>query len=435
MKKLIHSILGITLTLLISGCDVNELDTPSSQPQIDQGLPSVDAEHIRMITTMSSVALEWKNITIPSSYGYYVYRANLNTDSQRLQRVAKIKNKFTSHYLDTDLEPDTQYLYAISTRGIDNTESSASQSVETQTKPRFKSVSFIAATSNLPRQVKILWRPHTNKSVEKYILERSITSKEEFRKIKTIRARLKVEYIDTDLKDNTTYAYRIKAITYDRIKSSPSEIVTATTKALPSGTSSIQATMNLPKKIILTWEAPEDTSDLTKYIIYSSNSETGQFTELKALSINDKTEFIHEIDSDDKVKYYKITTVDKDKLESTIKIAPTMGKTLNVPAQPEITLAMIEGNKIVLNWRPTDNRAVAYNIHKIIRKNLLSYTTESILNITDVRFEDMDILRGTTYDYRIEAIDLNGLVSQKTPSTRLTIPRSMDIDNATSPTE
>ena len=422
MKKLIQSILLVASIILISGCTTNNLSVPTSKPKIDENLPTIDSTTIKMIPDMQSIALEWKGESIPQTKGYYIYRANLQVDGQKLTRVAHIDNKYVSHYLDDNLEPNTQYTYSISTKGVNGTESRASQSDVIQTKPRFESVSFLTAINQLPKQIKILWRPHSNQRVSKYIIEKSTIKTAKWRKIATVRQRLQVEYIDDNLKDNTEYSYRIKAVTFDGIESQPSAIVTAVTKPLPKPVSNISATMDLARQIRLSWIPLEDVSDIAFYQIYSSNNKITFFQTLAQAAPTDDT-YIDTLNTDGKVRYYKIVTVDKDELESTRDVEPTLGQTLDAPAKPIITLAQIKGEEAILNWIPNDNRTVAYNIYKTTQENLFSGKEIAIKNITDVRFEDKDIVRGITYKYSIQSIDENGLTSKKTLPATLVMPK------------
>ena len=434
MKKLILNIWLIILITLINGCSVNNLDTPSSKPKIDETLPVVEAKSIKTISDISSIALEWKNITQSSKvYGYNIYRANLNKDGHKLKRIIKLKSKYASHYLDGNLQPNTRYLYAISTRGAKRVESIASESIIVRTKPRMKSVSLITSISKLPRQIKILWRPHPNKRIAKYIIERSTQGSSRFRKIKTIKQRLQVEYLDTGLMDNTQYSYRIKVVTFDGIKSLASEITTARTKALPTNVTNIKASTNLPKMIKISWDQPQKIKDIVSYKIYVSKREDDKYYDLiGTVLVGNKTIFTHNIEYDGVQRFYKITTTDKDRLESTKKVAPVIGRTLNTPALPVVTLAMIKDNMVVLNWEAGDKRTVAYNVFKTAKKNFISRKTKKILDITTARFEDKDITRGVTYDYRLEAIDKYGLRSEKTHAITLTIPKLENTKNASS---
>ena len=413
MRKLIKTLLLIALMIWMSGCESLNLDTPkSAKPKIDNTLPTVSKSTIKSIPSITEVALEWKGTSKANTYGYFIYRSNLQKDGEELSRIATIKNRYSSHYVDQDLKPATQYLYAISVIGKDGTESKPSQSFEIQTLPIYDSVSLIKAKSDLPRQVRIEWRPHTNYAVNQYIIERSSIGHVEWDKITTIKGRLNPEYIDMELEDNVVYSYRIKSVTHDGIESHYSDVVKATTKSLPRAVTNIEATNNQPRKIIVTWQ-PSEQEDIVGYNIYYSNSSDGSFDKIdKAPKEADTFEDV--INEDNKKRFYKITTVDKDDLETDIKLLPVaMGVTLNAPIQPTVKLAQIKGEEVILNWEKGDDRTVGYNIYKTIKEGFFKKSTKVFKNIQDIRYVDRDIVRGVDYSYEIEAFDENGLVSPK----------------------
>lgn len=419
MIKSVKVILLAALIIVTSGCQ-NEISTPV-KPKIDENLPMVSSQSIKSIPDINAIALEWKAIDIPQAQGYYIIRANMQKDG-KFKRVAMLKNKYTTHYLDKDLDANSKYGYKISVYTKNGFESRASNSVNIFTLPNLKSVSLIQTISNLPRQIKILWRPHTNPRVSKYIIERTSPSEPKWKKIATVDNRYNVEYIDAELGDNKIFTYRIKSVTFDDIVSEPSQMSTATTKALPDQIKALEATTALPKKIQLSWVKSE-TKDVVSYNIYRSNSATGSFTKIAKAPI-EHNRYDDVISEDGKIYFYKITTVDKDNLESKIEdISPTMGSTLNVPKMPHITLAQIQGNKMILNWEPGDDRTISYNIYKVTKESWSSSKEELIPNISELRYEDSNVVRGVEYKYSIQAIDKNGLLSAKTQEVTAKLPK------------
>jgi len=437
MKKLIQNILLITSIILISGCDNTNLRLPTNEPIIDENLPVIDHANVKIMPDMAAMALEWKATPTQDVIGYYIYRSELLKDGQSLVKIATINNKYTSHYLDDNLLPDTKYLYAFSSINQHGHESQASIPVLANTSPRFSSVSFLTAVNELPRQIKVLWRPHSNQRVQEYIIQRSNTDSAKWKNIKTIDSRLKVEHIDKGLADDAFFSYRIVSVTFDGIKSKPSDIVKARTKVLPLNITNLTATLEEPKKITLTWDILEDISDVAYYNIHAASSEGGYFHQIVKAKANTNT-YEHAIQEDGLIKFYKITTVDKDKLESLKPKDAAIGRTLDSPASPVITLAQIQNDTVILNWESSDDRAVSFNIYKSINTGYFSKDTTKIDTVKTKRFEDKDIVRGVTYDYSFEAIDKFGLVSKRTPPTSLSItklakiPTQEETPNATS---
>lgn len=407
---------------LIVGCSPQEKLNVSQKPKIDESLPVLDSTKIRMIPGMKSIALEWLGTSQENTEGYHIYRSQIQKDGQKFVRVASLKDRYARHYLDKELQPETEYVYSISVIGKNGLESHPSQSTPVRTLPLFESVSFVAAQDTLPRKVRIVWRPHDNQAVKNYIVEKNTPSQSKWEEVATVEHRLNAEYIDKDLKDQEVYSYRIKAVTFDGIVSKPSIIVKATTKPLPYAPTNIKASTNEPRKIIVRWDESLQ-EDKVAYNVYVSNSADGSFQKIKKTKRDDNT-FVHKINSDNTSKFYKITTVDKDDLESDVKLQPVvMGRTLAAPSQPIITLAQINRNKVILNWSKGDDRAVSYNIYKTIKHNFFKSDTKVIKNVTDLRFEDDDIVNGVEYKYAIQAVDEYSLVSNKTLSTSLSMPK------------
>ncbi|MEA2049320.1 MAG: hypothetical protein U9O56_01105 [Campylobacterota bacterium] len=419
MKKLTTSILLASSLLVFNGCK-KDIDVPT-KPSIDINIPVVDSSTIKYISDYKSIALEWKNVTNSNIRGYYIYRANMQHDGNKFKRVATLKNKYQTHYLDKGLESNSKYSYGVSVIGQNGTESTPSRSIIANTLPNFKSVSLITAINQLPRQVKILWRPHTSPRVSSYILERTSPTTSKWEKIAEIKDRYNVEYIDNNLGDNEIYMYRIRAVTFDGIISNFSDTITGTTKSLPSKINKLSATKDLPQTIQLSW-TKSPTKDVIYYNIYRSSSVDGSFSKIAKARV-EHNRFDDKIQEDDKIYFYKITTVDKDNLESDIKTtSPIMGSTLSKPKMPRITLAQIQGNKIILNWENSDDRAKTYNIYKTTKDGWNSSEAKLIPNVSGLRFEDNDIVRGVNYQYSIEAVDIHGIKSLKTEEVSQKLP-------------
>lgn len=425
MKNLIKLTSLAALILLISGCDQNNLNTPKA-PLIDDTIEVVDSASIRSIADINAIAFEWRKVDDPRVVGYNFYRANMQKDGTKLKLVDTVENRYATHYVDEDLEPNTQYVYKISAATDGKAESRTTNDYIVTTLPRMESVTFIQAISNLPRQIKIIWRPHTNERVEQYRVERSTPETSEWEKIATVDGRLQAEYIDLDLDDNVIYNYRIISQTFDNLNSLPSEIVKAQTKPLPEGILGLKATNDLPRKIVLNWQ-PSDSSDVIKYNIYRSTDDNSGFDKIKSVSAQ-TLQFEDFVNEDGKVYFYKISSIDNDNLESNLNINSVMGATLAKLNKPIITLAQIQGEKAILNWQPGDKRAVSYIVHKTQKENFFKSKTMKFEGINALRYEDKDIVRGVEYSYAIQSVDEFGIVSDITNKTELVLPKLKELN-------
>jgi fibronectin type 3 domain-containing protein len=411
---------------LISGCSTKNGLLNPDEPKIDETLEVVSSESVRSISGIKSIAFEWQKVDDIRVNGYNLYRANTSNEGGKLKQVKLIKNRYSTHFVDEDLEPNTKYVYAFSSNGKNDYESKPTKAITISTLDRPEGVSFIQAISNLPKQIKILWRPHTSLNISYYKVQRSTPQTAEWDNLETLKGRLQSEYIDEDLKDNVVYLYRVIAYTFDDVPTYASKIVQAQTKPLPQGVQNLSASNNLPRKIVLKWQ-PSPNDDIIGHNIYRNDSANGSFDLMKAVS---KDTLSHEdfINKDGEIYFYKVTAVDIDNLESSIHKNAVMGSTLEKLNKPILTLAQIQGQKAILNWQKGDSRAVSFNVYKRIKQSTFSSKEEKFTNITDLRFEDNDIVRGVEYNYSIESVDQNGIVSEKTNDTLLVLPKLQGVN-------
>ena len=405
MKQYILPTLAATL-ILFSAC-AKQPQAPA-EPVVDPTLPKVSINgHIE---SMTGIAFEWKPLTDTRVKGYYVYRNNPGSEDEKLNRIDTVEGRYVSHYTDNDLKPNTTYVYRFSSFNEKMQESDASKTFRVTTKPVIASVSFFDSIGNLPRMAKLIWRPHDNPSVKEYILERQVLEKAEWEQIATIENRLQAEYIDGDLDDNRVYKYRLRAVTYDGIESTPSDIAKVNTKPLPKMVQELFATTKEPRKILLGWTANTE-KDLDFYNIYRSTSGDGGYDYYVKLN---ETNFVDEINEDGQNYYYKVTAVDTDGLESLMQSNPVHGSTLAKPRTPSFIDAIVKNNTAVLRWKNNDPRTQNYTIIKTTQEGWLNTTTQEITGISDTRYTVKDLLPDTKYKFQVMSVDFNNINSEPT---------------------
>lgn len=413
MIKLMKSTSLIALILLFSACSL----TSPSTPKVDNTIPTVNYSSIRSISDITSIGFEWQRVEDQRVVGYNFYRTDLQNGENTLKLIASIDSRYTTHYVDKNLEPKTKYAYQISARLENGSESVTTDAYMAETLPRIVPVQGAQAISNLPRKVKLLWQPHPDSRVAYYRVEKYNTTLGEWIFLATINQRLSAEYIETGLNDNTKYQYRVKAFTFDDVESAPTKTLTATTKPIPNSPTNVKASNNIPRKIFITWSASTN-QDVTRYNIYRSIYSSFGFSKLT--NVNSTTfEYTDSIDDDGRTYYYKVIAVDKDNLESTDSIASTKGLSLTKPIKPTITLAQIQPEGVLLNWQAGDNRAVSYNVVKRTKQNFFQYDTVIFKNITTTSFSDSNIASGGEYKYSVQAIDEFGLISENSDEKTL----------------
>ena len=216
------TLLGLLLTTWMTGCST-QTGLNQRSPKVNANIPVIPP--LRWIGDITAIALEWDPNHNPSIAGYHIYRRLKSDDNNSYKRIASIHDRFTSHYIDLHLPQETKYLYMISAFDHIGSESRPSKSASTITRPTLKSVAYFDSLNKLPRKAKLIWRPHNNGRVDGYILERKTPAAKEWKELTRLEHRLSAEYIDNKLDDNQVYLYRLRALTFDKIQSTPSDIV------------------------------------------------------------------------------------------------------------------------------------------------------------------------------------------------------------------
>jgi len=414
MKKLHIAILTLFL-ILFSGCStsLNKVDTAKINPALQA------PKNIKTLSTMDSVGFEWGLVDDLSVDGFNIYRSSPDEQNKDYLRVGTVKDRYSTHYLDEGLQPNSQYFYQIASYDKSGNESQSSEIIKVKTEP-FDAIPFVEAISNYPRKVKIIWRPYPNPRVKEYIIERSDLGSTKWREVGTVKGRLNVEYIDDGLKDNTPYQYRVIAQTYNGLKSPPSKAVEAITKPLPQVVQDIKATKDLPKRIDISW-SPISNKDIDHYIVYRSEKSDGSFTDIMKTK---DTKYTDPISKDGQEFFYKITAVDTVGLESPMPTYPTLGASLGLPSTPVITSATIENKKVVIRWSTRDDRAKSFIVTRT-SGSWYKKEQQSFDGINGNVFIDENVIPGIEYSYTVSSVDAYGIVSEPTKNAVLLLPENL----------
>ena len=273
----------------------------------------------------------------------------------------------------------------------------------------------------MPRSAKIIWRPHTNQKVEKYSVQRRTLESKDWTNVATVKGRLNAEYIDKKLKDEFTYIYRVRSITFDDLTSNPSQEVNVITKALPNELINIQATTDLAKKIEITWEKAT-IIDFSHFNIYRSSGVAGTY---KLIAKRSKNFYLDTIEKDAKQYFYRVSTIDKDGLESIHDNYSMQGTTIVKPKAPSVVEAKLVDGIIKISWHNSDSRVVSYIVQKKAKKNLFESTIEDFQNIKGTEFIDPEIQVDTAYYYKIYGVDKSGVISNPSIEVEIKTPKEL----------
>ncbi len=221
---------------------------------------------------------------------------------------------------------------------------------------------------------------------------------------------IQAEYIDMNLDDNRVYKYRLRAVTYENIESTPSDMVKVVTKPLPKVVNELTATTDEPRKITLNWRKSNE-KDLDFYNIYRSASGEGSYDYYVKLN---ETSFVDELEEDGKNYFYKVTSVDKDGLESLKQTNPAHGSSISKPQTPTFIDAIVKNGQAILRWKNNDPRTKSYTIIKTTKESWISSTSQEITGIKGTSLTVKDLVPNTQYRFQIMALDKDSVASVPT---------------------
>jgi fibronectin type 3 domain-containing protein len=310
---------------LLTGC-VPQPKIPSDL-KVDNKLkppPRLDA-----MSDRTAIGLEWEGVDDYNVAGYIVYRGD---SSAPLTRVGGSHNRFSNHFLDdNDIKQGRQYIYAVSYYTKDGRESAKSAAIGASALPMPEPISWLASGNILPRKAKVIFRPHNNERISGYIVERRDSKRGEWRIAGKLQGRLHAEFIDDGLADGAEYEYRIVSVTFDGLKSRPSEAIITATKQLPPTVTGLSATTKLKGKIDIKWNRLKEDGGGT-YRVYASDSPDGSFSQIA--EVKPRNSVSETIASEGATRFYKVTFVDPDGLESRLQQKAVRGAT-PPPPQPK----------------------------------------------------------------------------------------------------
>jgi len=195
---------------------------------IDTSLPRVSG--IKSITDRDSVGFEWKSLSnYPNVRGINIYRALAKRGfRQSFEKIASIANRFSTHFVDTTVQPGKVYFYTFTTfAGF--SESANSNIVKVKTKPPYKAVKFIEAKLVDRGVVKLLWVPHSDITIREYVIQRKCRDNR-WHYLTTVKGRLYPEYVDTTAPRGYICHYRLFARDASKLNSFVSKVLSVEVK-------------------------------------------------------------------------------------------------------------------------------------------------------------------------------------------------------------
>ena len=239
-------------------------------------------------------------------------------------------------------------------------------------------------------------------------------------------------FTDTGLTNGTTYYYTVKAVNSVGTSSASNEAnatPTAVTATVPTAPQSLTATGG-NKSVQLSWSAPSSNggSPITGYNVYRGTSAGGEGSTAVGAVNGTTTSFTDLTVTNGTTYFYTVKAVNAVGTSQPSNEANATPQA-SVPGQPTGLVASAGDAKVVLSWTVPNSDGgspiTGYNVYRSTTpggEGSTPYTTA-----TSSSFTDTAVTNGTTYYYKVAAVNTVGTGPQSgeanaTPQPAATVP-------------
>src|SRR3989454_401919 len=220
-------------------------------------------------------------------------------------------------------------------------------------------------------------------------------------------------YSDTGLAAGTTYTYRVSAINSVGT-GSPSNSASATTLAVaPSPPTGLAATAVSSSQISLSWAAPNNGgSAIAGYKIERSADGGSTWATLVANTGSTATTYPDTGLAHTTTYTYRVSGINSIGTSSASSTASATTLAVAPPSPTGLAATTVSSSQINLSWTaPADNGGSAITGYKIERSTDGGSTWSTLVantGIAGTTYSDTGLTRGTTYTYKVSAINSVG---------------------------
>ena len=326
---------------------------------------------------------------------------------------------FKVTFMDKGLADGEDYYYQAIAYNEKNLESEFSSLMKVTTIPI---VNGLTAQGELIREVVLTWEQINSPFINGYYVYRSIMEDGNFTKMKKIDASAagqgrRIQYADREgLGDNTRYYYRVTAFEELETETSPSATASALTKGKPPVPQGLKAVSGLVKRVELTWTVSPQ-PEVEGYNLYWSKEKFGKYTLLKKIEGRLNATYIDsargfENIEDNATYFYAIRAYNKVDVESEPSDV-VQGTTKAVPAKPQGLKG--ESRKVreaPLSWSANPESDIdTYHVYRVSGPEGAYFARIAKVQ-GKTSHADKDLKDGTSYRYKIQAEDKDGLISE-----------------------
>jgi chitodextrinase len=366
------------------GDEGNPSNAASARTQ-DGTPPTAPGSFTGTALSSTQIALSWSAAADPQSgiAEYVVYR-----DGGEIARTTALS------YDDGGLEADQVYVYQVSAVNGQGIEGSRGGPIDVRTLSDVAPDPPTGLTAQAvdPNTVDLAWDVHPDDDLDGYRV---------FRDGFFITETDGTQYRDSGLAPFTTYVYTVTAVAEDGDESAPSASAAVTTPDVsgPTVPEDLSATAVGTQRIDLTWSpSSDDESGILGYRVFRGGGE---------IAVTEGTIFQDSELAPGTTYEYRVSAINGAELESGLS-DPASATTLDgsgpsVPTGLEATPVSTES--IALAWSPSTDSESGIAYYRLFRDG------SEIASPAGTEFLDTGLSSGTAYEYRVSAVNGDGLES------------------------
>ncbi|MDQ7093885.1 cell wall-binding repeat-containing protein [Desulfosporosinus sp. PR] len=342
----------------------------------------------------SQVYLTWD--PVGSTTGYYIYRSTSAAGNYSI-----VASPATNSYTDSGLSPGTAYYYKVKAANILGVGSDSAivyvVTVSSGSTAALTAPANLTATVASSSQIYLTWSSVSYAT--SYYVYRATSSSAVYT---MVGAPTTTSWTDTGLTLNTTYYYKIQAVSGSGVSAYSSIAYATTTNSslIPSAPANLTATFTGSNQIYLSWTP---VSYATYYYVYRATSSSGPFTSIGAPAT---TNFTDSNVPQNTVYYYKVQAANSTGTSpnSAIVYATTNSSYSVPPAPSNIVATAVSVNQVYLTWDSVSNATYYY-----VYRSTSPYGTYSMIGVpTTTNYTDSTVTANTTYYYKLQAVGSAG---------------------------
>ena len=366
----------------------------------ENNIKFVDLEEVEnfkaLRTSSTSIVLSWDKVS--DANGYEIFRAT--SENGKYIKVKTITNNDTITNTSTGLQDGTSYYYKIKAyKETDGKKEYIKQaSLKAVTNP-VKPINLKAVNST-KNSIQISWDKVDRATG--YEVFRSTSENSNYVRVKTITDNNTTQIISPNLKEDTTYYYRVKAyieVDGKKIYSNSATLKAATLK--PINITELKMVANSTNSIRISWKQVDDVDG---YEVFRSTDKNGKYTKIKTITNNTTVSIASPNLQKGTTYYYKVRaykTVGENKQYGEFSLIETSTKP---DAVNNLNAIFITDKSVKIGWNKV-NGADKYEVFRSTSENgsYVKVGTTNSLNYTSTK-----VISGQTYYYKVKAYRLIG---------------------------